>query len=182
MMPRINRAWILFLLMLGASLAFAQGPIPVPAPAPLATDGNWARVRTLVSFLITDEGTRKAFANHRSLGESFGSADQFSYFVAPWRARISVPPATRQEALDVGMETLQKADGTTTCVMTYHHREPPNAITIVKTIWLDESLQKLVFMKGFSNIPGDNAERNRRYEREESYQKAVKAMSGARKQ
>jgi hypothetical protein len=144
-------------------------------------DKNWTRIRTLISFLITDEGTRKVFTSHRGLGESFGSEEHFSFFVAPWRARLSVLPAARQEALDVDLETLQKADGTTTCLMTYHHQEPANAITIVKTVWQGENLLKVVFMKGFSNILDDNAARNRKYEREESYRQPVRPLPGARK-
>jgi len=181
MTRRVSFAWILPLFLLGVSLTGAQGPAPASAPVPSMADKNWTRIRTLISFLITDEGTRKVFTSHRGLGESFGSEEHFSFFVAPWRARLSVLPAARQEALDVDLETLQKADGTTTCLMTYHHQEPANAITIVKTVWQGENLLKVVFMKGFSNILDDNAARNRKYEREESYRQPVRPLPGARK-
>ncbi|GLH73134.1 hypothetical protein GETHLI_16360 [Geothrix limicola] len=169
MMPRSNRAWILSVLLLGVCPGRAQGLAPMATPVPAAADKYWGRLRTLVSFLVTDEGTRKVFASHRGLGDSFGSEEHFAYFVAPWRPRLSALPANRQEAGGVELETLQKADGTTTCLMTFHHQEPAHAITILKTVWMDDTLLKVSFMKGFAEIPDDNAARNRQYAREEAY-------------
>lgn len=174
MTHRMNRAWILSLLLWGGFPAGAQGLAPTPAPVPSAVDTNWNRLRSLMSFLITEEGTRKVYATHRGIGEAFISDDQFSYFVAPWRPRLFALPNSRQEAPDVDLEVLPKADGTTICLMTYHHQQPVNAITIVKTVWMDEGLLKVVFMKGFSHITDDNAERNRMHSREEAYRQLAR--------
>lgn len=168
MMQRHTCAWILSALLLGLTSGKAQGLMQAPVLGPSAVDKSWNRLRTLMSLLVTDEGTRKAFNNYQTLGDSFSSEDHFSYFVAPWRVRLSVLPASPREAPDVEVEVLSKPNGTTTYLLTYHHQEPANAITIVQSVWLDENLLKVSFMKGFSNVP-DNAGRNRKNAWEESY-------------
>ena len=152
-----------------SSGAWAQGLGVVPTTVAVVTEKEWARLRTLMASLVTEEGTRKAFGTYPGLGEAFTSEDQFSYFVAPWRSRLSVLPATRQEAPDVEVELFPKSDGTMTCMMTYHHQQPANAITIVKTVWQSDNLMKVVFMKGFSQIPDDNAARNRLFRSQDEY-------------
>lgn len=178
-----NRAWIFLLLLAGALPVWSQDYYgrsqdyygrsqelkPPPGTSSSVTGKDWARLRSLVASLGTEQGTQKLFSTNSGLGDSFTSAEHFCSFVAPWRSRLAPLPASQPEAPNVDVELRKRSDGTTTCLLTFHHQKPENAITILKLVWLDDNLMKLAFLKGFAQIPDDNASRNRRYAQEDYY-------------
>ncbi|WP_243318728.1 hypothetical protein [Geothrix paludis] len=95
------------------------------------------------------------------MADAFSSEEHFATFVAPWRARLAPLPATRQEAPEVDVDIRSTAEGTTACLVTFHHQEPANAITILRTLWQDDHLLRVVFMKGFTNVRLSSPYRNR---------------------
>lgn len=190
-----NRAWI-FLVLLGGALpgqsqdfygrpqdyyGKPQELKPPPGESSSVTSKDWARLRTLVSALGNEQGTQGIFSSNGGLRDSFTSAEHFCSFVAPWRTRLTPLPASQPEAPDVEVELRKRSDGTTTCLLTFHHQKPENAITILKLVWLDDSLLKLAFLKGFAQIPDDNASRNRRYAIEDSYNSQWRGSGSSRR-
>ena len=181
--------WIFLLLLVGVLPARSQDFYaprsqelkPPPGTSSSVTGKDWIRLRTLVSALSTEQGTQKVFTSNSGLGDAFSSEEHFCSFVAPWRSRLILLPPSQQEATDVDVELRKRPDGTTTCLLTFHHQKPENAITILKLVWLDDSLTKVAFMKGFAQIPDDNASRNRRHAMEDYYNQWRSPSYGGRR-
>lgn len=172
---RLLRACTLFLCLAGTPAVRAQ----TAAPAPRAATREWGHLCMLTAALSTEEGTRTIYTSHPELGEAFSSEEHFERFVAPWRNRLAKLPPTPPEAPDVDMDVRPKEDGTTTCLLTFHHEAPAHAITILKTLWRDGHLLKLVFMKGFTNV--QMGPQRDRYDYGDSYRSPSSGRSGSRK-
>jgi len=156
------RAGILACFLFGGVAVRAQGTgDPAAGSLSQPTPQEWARLRALVDALVTEEGTRKVFSSQSNLADSFSSEEHFATFVAPWRTRLVPLPLTRQDASAVDVDIRRTAEGITACLMTFHHEEPVNAITIMRTLWRDDHLLKVIFMKGFANIRLSSPHRNR---------------------
>ncbi len=154
--------WLLSPMVLVGSLAQAQGINPEPPPVQVSK-AEWNRLRELASALATEDGTRDLYTKCPRLMETFSSADYFHTFVAPWRPRLAPLPSSQKEAEGVDLEVTRDAYGASTYRLTYHHEQPANAITIVKSVWQGETLLKLTFLKGFANIevgPASGVHRN----------------------
>lgn len=173
---RTIRAWLISFCLLGAPPVWAQSAPQTATPATRMAAKEWGRLCMLTAALSTEEGTRTIFASHPDLSEAFSSEEHFERFVAPWRSRIVKLPATPPEAPDVDVDVRPKDDGTTTCLLTFHHETPANAITILKTLWQDGRLMKVVFMKGFTNV--QMGPKRDRYDYEDSSRSPWNPSSG----
>lgn len=164
-------AWML------ALLAHPQAPLRAQAPAspaqPPVSKGEWARLSSVAAALCSEQGTQGLYISQPALADSFASDAFFSEFVAKWRPRLSPLPAAWKEGGNIDVDVRHREDGTTTYMVTFHHEQPENAITILKTVWQDQALIKVDFMKGFSHVSFDNASKIRQQNQADDYQRQV---------
>lgn len=98
--------------------------------------------------LSTDAGSRELYLKQPRMGQNFASLDHFLDYAAKWRPGLSPLPESIHKALEqVDISVREKPDGTS-IYLTFYHREPPNTLTYLRTIWVNGALAKLEFIKG----------------------------------
>lgn len=150
---------ITFTLCLGEARTVAANPTTMIAspsemtPSPIGLP-PWSKLRQVVSQLRTEEGTLRLFRVSPKLGDAYSSERHFEDFIKTWRERILDIPetATSSPTSPVTWEILHGIERDS-IYLTFHHEKPAMAITILKMMWEEGELTKIVFMRGFSQTP-----------------------------
>lgn len=152
-------AWAVAVAPLAAQVAEAQPAMPRLSP------NEWSRLKVLADNLRTPEGCSRVFRSQPDLASAYASEDFFLGKMAKLQSRIQPVSEKQDQALDLSLEVLRREDGTRIYYLTFHHREPANAITILKSVWRDDSLEAVELMKGFAKVPFSFADQqqSRRY-------------------
>lgn len=127
--------------------------LPAKPEAPLLSPAEWSRLRALTTSLRTPEGCRSIFRAQPRLSSNYTSEDFFLGKMAKWQGRIHSIEEKQEQAKDLSVEVFHREDGTEVYYLTFHHREPVNSITILKSIWQEDSLLAVDLMKGFTKVP-----------------------------
>lgn len=166
-MKRVAFAWCVTTLGLVSPTLPAQDSDATEAPTPPVSKAEWKRLQTLTSKLVSEEATLKLYQESPGLGDSFGSNESFSDLVSKWRQKISPLMDTWSDSPNVEVKVNRKEDGTDVFFLTFYHEKPANSMTILKTVWSSNNLLKISFLKGFANVPYDNASRVRYLNKQE---------------
>lgn len=119
---------------------------------------EWSRLRSLTESLRTTEGCRRVFRSQPDLASAYASEEFFLSKMVKWQGRIQPIDEKQEQARDLSMEVLHRDDGTQIYYLTFHHREPANAITILKSVWRADSLVAVDLMRGFAKVPFSSAD------------------------
>lgn len=130
----------------------AQTEAALPA-MPQLSQSEWSRLKTLAESLRTSEGCSRVFRTQPDLASAYSSEEFFLGKMVGWQGRIQLINEKQEQAKDLTLEVLRREDGTQIYYLTFHHQEPPNAITILKSVWRADSLVAVDLMKGFAKVP-----------------------------
>lgn len=145
-------AWVAAVAPLAAQTA------PALPAMPKLSQGEWSRLKALTDSLRSVEGCRRVYRAQPGLASAYSSEEFFLGKMAIWQGRIQPLEEKQEQAKDLTLEILQREDGTQAYYLTFHHHEPPNAITILKSVWRDDSLVALDLLKGFAKVPFSSVE------------------------
>ena len=131
---------------------------PAPPAMPKLSQSEWSRLKALTDNLRSPEGCRRVYRAQPGLASAYSSEEFFLGKMANWQGRIQPLEEKQEQAKDLTLEILRREDGTQAYYLTFHHQEPANAITILKSVWRDDSLVALDLLKGFAKVPFSSVE------------------------
>jgi hypothetical protein len=144
----------------GPSAASRKAAVPGEMVLNPANEGNesnippWQTLAEITRQLKSDEGTLAIFRNSPGLQGRFPSEEHFQDFVGKWRQRLMVLPPRPDDpnATDDISWEINPRDSAQVVSLTFHHKIPENAITVLKIVWENDQVADITFSRGFSSV------------------------------